>query len=60
MPFVADDLLEWLVSLLAEAGRRKLATFVLGDRQGRTLRRAFRAAPTATVADWCPLHGAAR
>ena len=31
MVFVADDLGAWLVGLLADAGRRKLTTLVLGS-----------------------------
>jgi hypothetical protein len=38
--FVADDLGAWLVGLLADAGRRKLVAFVLGDEQERALRHA--------------------
>jgi hypothetical protein len=36
---VADDLGAWLVGLLAEAGRKKLTTLVLGSDQERALRR---------------------
>jgi hypothetical protein len=38
--FVADDLVAWLVGLLADAGRKKLTTWVLGDDQERALRQA--------------------
>jgi hypothetical protein len=31
--FVADDLGAWLVGLLADAGRKKLTTWVLGSEQ---------------------------
>jgi hypothetical protein len=57
--FVADDLGAWLVSLLADAGRKKLATFVLGDEQVRALRGACRAALTATAAELRPGDAAA-
>ena len=40
MVFVADDLGAWLVALLAEAGRKKLTTLILGDEQTRALRPA--------------------
>jgi hypothetical protein len=33
MVFVADDLGAWLVGLLADAGRKKLTTLVLGTDQ---------------------------
>lgn len=44
MAFVADDLAAWLVGLLAERGRKKLTTFVLGTEQERALRSAATAA----------------
>jgi hypothetical protein len=55
MVFVADDLGAWLTGLLANAGRRKLTTFVLGTDQER----ALRSAATAAVEDTCfrILHG---
>ena len=37
MVFVADDLGAWLVGLLADAGRRKLTTLVLGTDQQRAI-----------------------
>jgi hypothetical protein len=37
MPSVADDLLEWPMGLLADAGRGRLAGFVLDDKQERPL-----------------------
>ena len=40
MVFVADDLGAWLVGLLADAGRKKLITVVLGSEQERALRQA--------------------
>jgi tetratricopeptide (TPR) repeat protein len=54
--FVVDDLGAWLVGLLADAGRRKLVAFVLGDEQVRALHRA---ALTATAAELRPGDAAA-
>jgi hypothetical protein len=54
VPFLADDLGAWLVALLADAGRRKLITFVLGDEQVRALHQACRTAMTATAAELRP------
>jgi hypothetical protein len=51
--FVADDLGAWLVGLLADAGRRRLVSFVLGDEQERTLHQACRAALTVMAAGRC-------
>jgi hypothetical protein len=51
---VADDLTAWLIGLLADAGRRKLLAFVLGDEQERALRQACGAALTATADDLRP------
>ena len=59
MAFVADDLGAWLVGLFADAGRRKLVTFVLGDEQVRALHQACRAALTATAAELRPGDAAA-
>jgi hypothetical protein len=47
MAFVADDLAAWLVGLLADRGRKKLTTLVLGTEQER----ALRSAATAAVED---------
>ena len=44
MVFVADDLGAWLVGLLADAGRRRLATLVLGTDQERALRESAQTA----------------
>ena len=44
MAFVADDLAAWLVGLLADRGRKKLTTLVLGTEQERALRSAATAA----------------
>jgi hypothetical protein len=48
--FVVDDLLGWLVGLVADAGRKKLVTLVLGSDQERALRQATVAAVEATAA----------
>jgi hypothetical protein len=42
--FVADDLGAWLVTLLADASRRKVTDLVLGSQQQRALRTAADAA----------------
>ena len=47
--FVADDLGAWLVGLLADAGRKKLTTVVLGSEQERALRQAATAAIQLTA-----------
>ena len=44
MVFVADDLAAWLIGVLADAGRKKLTTLVLGTDQERALRSAATAA----------------
>jgi hypothetical protein len=49
--FVADDLGAWLTGLLADAGRRKLTTLVLGTDQERALRSAATAAVQLTAAE---------
>ncbi len=40
MVFVVDDLAAWLIALLADAGRKKLTTLLLGDAQQRALQQA--------------------
>ena len=40
MPVLADDLGAWLVAVLADAGRKRLAAWVFGDEQERALRKA--------------------
>ena len=50
MVFVVDDLLGWLIGLLADAGRKKLVTRALGTDQERALRPAVKAAVEATAA----------
>lgn len=57
MVFVADDLAAWLVGLLADAGRRRLTTWVLGSDQERELRSAATAAVQLTAAELRPDGG---
>jgi hypothetical protein len=52
--FILDDLLGWLVGLVADAGRKKLVTLVLGSDQERALRQATVAAVGATAAQLAP------
>ena len=52
--FVADDLAAWLTGLLADAGRKKLTTLVLGDEQERALRSAATAAVRRTAEELHP------
>ncbi|HEV3289358.1 MAG TPA: hypothetical protein VG123_10210, partial [Streptosporangiaceae bacterium] len=52
--FIVDDLLAWLVGLVADAGRKKLITRVLGTDQQRALRPAVEAAVEATAAQLAP------
>ena len=54
MVFVADDLAAWLVFIIAEAGRKKLTSLVLGSEQERALRPAATAAVQLTAAELCP------
>lgn len=54
MVYGADDLGAWLVAALADAGRKKLATFVLGTDQERALRQAAAAAAGLTAQELCP------
>lgn len=51
MVFAADDLGAWLVGLLADAGRKKLITVVLGSliETARLGRRAVGGAPESTL-----------
>jgi hypothetical protein len=46
---VVDDLTAWLVALLADAGRKKLTSWVLGTDQQRALRQAAEAAVERTA-----------
>ena len=59
MVFVVDDLLGWLVGLVADAGRKKLVTLVLGTDQERALHKAVGAAVEGTVAQLAPSAGEA-
>ena len=54
MVFVADDLAAWLISVFADAGRKKLTTLVLGSEQERALRLAATAAVQRTAAELRP------
>jgi hypothetical protein len=55
--FVADDLGAWLVALLADAGRKKLTSLVLGTDQQRALRQAAVAAVERTAEQLAPSGG---
>jgi hypothetical protein len=52
--FVADDLAAWLIFILAEGGRKKLTSLILGDDPERALRPAATAAVQLTAAELCP------
>jgi len=52
--FVADDLAAWLISLLADRGRKGLATVLLGSEQERALRSAASTAVRQTAQELCP------
>ena len=54
MAFVADDLAAWLIGFLADRGRRRLSTVLLGTDQERALRSAAAAAVKRTARDLCP------
>ena len=54
MVFVADDLAAWLVFILAETGRRKLTSLVLGDDQKRALSLAATVAVQRTATELRP------
>jgi DNA-binding GntR family transcriptional regulator len=54
MVFVADDLAGWLIGLLADAGRKKLTSLVLGSEQERALRAAATAAVQLTAGELRP------
>ena len=56
--FVVDDLVNWLVERLADAGYQKLKTLVGGSDQARALKKAVRAAVQATVGEIGPIGGA--
>ena len=57
MVFVVDDRAGWLVGLLADAGRKKLTTLVLGDAQERALQQAANAAVQGTASELSPSDG---
>ena len=54
MSFVADDVGAWLIGLLADAARRRLATWILGTEQERALRDAAAAAVWAVARQFRP------
>ncbi len=54
MVFVADDLGAWLVAALADAGRRRLADWVLGSEQERALRQVATSAVQLTAEELRP------
>jgi hypothetical protein len=54
MVFVADDLGAWLIGALADAGRKKLTTIVVGTDQERALRSAATAAVRRTAGELHP------
>ena len=54
VPFGADNLVAWLVGVLADAGRRKLTKLVLGTEQERALRSAATAAVERTAGELHP------
>ncbi len=51
--YVADDISAWLISLLADAGRKKLTTVLSGTDQERALRSAATAAVQLTAEELC-------
>lgn len=53
MVWVADDLAAWLVSVLADAGRKRLTQWALGTDQERALRQAATAAVGSTADELC-------
>jgi hypothetical protein len=55
--FGADDLGAWLVGLLADAGRRRLTTWLLGTEQERALRQAAAAAIERTADELAESYG---
>jgi hypothetical protein len=55
--FVADDLGAWLVATLADTGRKRLTSWVLGNEQERALREAATAAVWLTAEELRPEGG---
>ena len=51
--FVADDLAAWLVALVADSGRKKLTSLLVGDERDRALLQAATAAVQSAAADLC-------
>ncbi len=54
MAFIVDDLGAWLVTLLADAGRRRLTTWLVGTDEERALRLVAAAAIRLTASELCP------
>ena len=54
MVFIADDLGAWLVSLLADAGRRRLTSLLFGGEQERALKQAATTAIQLAATDLVP------
>jgi hypothetical protein len=52
--FVADDLASWLIGLIADAGRKRLTTVLLGTDQDRAVRSAATAAVQLTASELSP------
>ena len=59
MVFGADDFGAWLVAILADAGRKRLTTVVLGSDQERALRGAAKVAVQLTASELRPDGGGA-
>jgi tetratricopeptide (TPR) repeat protein len=57
MVFVVDDLVSWLVGLLADTGRKRLVILIRGNDQQRALREAAKAAVQRTATELCPEGG---
>jgi len=55
--FVVDDFAAWLIGLLADAGRKKLTTLVLGSDQQRELQQAAAIAIRNTAGELSPSDG---
>jgi hypothetical protein len=52
--FVADDLADWLIGLLADRARKRLSAVVLGTDQERALRSAATASVRLVAEELCP------
>lgn len=52
--FVTGVFAQWVLERLADGGRNRLVTFLLGDEQERALRSAAAAAISLTATDFCP------